>query len=215
MNALGELRPSRRVVLARLARALRAGGVVAYPTEGVFGIGCDAGDGEAVQRVLALKGRSAAHGLIVLGAAFEQIAALVAPLSAEQRAMLDASWPGPVTWVVPAAAGTPNWLTGGRDTLAVRVTAHPPARALCEAADMAVVSTSANRHGRPPARDALAVRRAFGDTLDGILAEPCGGLAGPTEIRDLLGGRVLRPAPAVAAGLRAPTPAPARRLGHG
>jgi len=183
------------VSVARIARLVRAGGVVAYPTEGVFGLGCAADDAVAVARILALKGRGAGLGFIVIGAAFEQVEALLAPLSTKLRARLDATWPGPVTWVVPAHADAPAWLTGGRDTLAVRITAHPPARALCERAGVALVSTSANLHGRPPARTALAVRRIFGRSIDGVLAGACGTLAGPTEIRDLASGRVLRPPP--------------------
>jgi len=186
------------VAVARIARIVRAGGVVAYPTEGVFGLGCAADDAVAVARILALKGRGAGLGFIVIGAAFEQVEALLAPLSPTLRARLDATWPGPVTWVVPAHADTPPWLTGGRDTLAVRITAHPPARALCERAGVALVSTSANLHGRPPARTALAVRRIFGRSIDGVLPGACGTLAGPTEIRDLASGRVLRPPPQTA-----------------
>jgi L-threonylcarbamoyladenylate synthase len=186
------------VAVARIARLVRAGGVIAYPTEGVFGIGCAADDAVAVARILALKGRGAGLGFIVIGATFEQVEALLAPVSTRLRARLDATWPGPVTWVVPAHADTPAWLTGGRDTLAVRITAHPPARALCERAGVALVSTSANRHGRPPARTALAVRRIFGRSIDGLLPGACGTLAGPTEIRDLASGRVLRPPPQTA-----------------
>ena len=206
MSAASERSAFRDVAVARLARILRAGGIVAYPTEGVFGIGCVATHERAVERILLIKGRSAKHGLIVLAADFEQLRGFVAPLTPTQRATLDATWPGPVTWVVPAALATPRWLTGGRSTVAVRVTAHPPARALCEAAGMPLVSTSANRHGRTPARDALAVRRAFGDALDGILAAPCGTLSGPTEIRDLQTGRVLRSAPDMARDGRQKSP---------
>jgi L-threonylcarbamoyladenylate synthase len=185
-----------RVAVTRIARLVRAGGVVAYPTEGVFGLGCAADDPAPVIRILALKGRGAGQGFIVLGSDFAQIEALLAPLPRKLRARLDATWPGPMTWVVPAAADTPVWLTGGRDTLAVRITAHPPARALCDEAGVALVSTSANLHGRPPARTALAVRRTFGRTIDGILPGACGTLGGPTEIRELVSGRVLRPPPA-------------------
>src|SRR5262245_50813541 len=134
---------SGRVVVSRIARLVGAGGVVAYPTEGVFGLGCLAEHRAAVDRLLALKGRAAAHGLIVIGSDYAQIEPLLAPLNGQLRARLDATWPGPVTWVVPARAETPAWLTGGRETLAVRITAHPAARALCEHVGAALVSTSA------------------------------------------------------------------------
>jgi L-threonylcarbamoyladenylate synthase len=173
-------------------RALRAGGVIAYPTEAVFGLGCDPRDAAALERILALKGRPTSLGLILIASEFSQLAPLLAPLPPELEARASATWPGPVTWIWPCAAGLPPALTGGRDTLAVRVTAHPGAAALCHAFGGAIVSTSANRHGEPPARDALAVRAAFGDALDAVVDGPCGGLARPTEIRDVRTGAVLR-----------------------
>ena len=187
----------RRVAVARVARVVLGGGVVAYPTEGVYGLGCAAVAGDAVRRVLALKGRDAGRGLIVIAASMEQIEPYIAALRKAQRPRLEATGPGPVTWIVPARPDSPEGLTGGRDTLAVRVTAHPLASALCSAAGVPLVSTSANLHGRRPARTALAVRRVFGDSIDDLLVGPCGPLVGPTEIRDLASGRVLRPAPAV------------------
>jgi L-threonylcarbamoyladenylate synthase len=172
--------------------ALRRGGVVAYPTEGVFGLGCDPRDAAALARLLELKGRPASAGLILIAAEFSQLAPWLAPLAPELEGRAAASWPGPMTWVWPAAAGVSATLTGGRNTLAVRVTAHPPAAALCHAFGGALVSTSANRHGAPPARTAAEVRATFGDSIDATLDADCGGLPGPTEIRDALTGAVLR-----------------------
>jgi L-threonylcarbamoyladenylate synthase len=179
--------------LRSAAAALRAGGVVAYPTEAVFGLGCDPRDAAALARLVALKGRPADLGVIVIAAEFSQLAPYLAPLPAELEARAAATWPGPVTWVWPAAAGLPALLTGGRGTLAVRVTAHQPAAALCHAFGGALVSTSANRHGAPPARTAVEVRATFPDGLAAVLDLPCGGAARPTEIRDAVGGQVLRP----------------------
>lgn len=176
------------------ARTLSQGGVVAYPTEAVFGLGCDPLDADAVSRILDLKGRAATMGLILLAGHRRQLDPWIADLSPNLEARLAARWPGPVTWIVPAARGVPQWLTGGRDTLAVRVTAHPLAAALALCADTAIVSTSANRSGKPPARSALQVRRRFGPSLDAILTGPVGGLTRPTEIRDLATGSVLRAA---------------------
>ncbi|MGH8274707.1 MAG: L-threonylcarbamoyladenylate synthase, partial [Gammaproteobacteria bacterium] len=123
-----------------------------------------------------------------------QLAHYVAPFPPEMASRIRASWPGPVTWLVPAGNDCPDWLTGGRTTLAVRVSAHPPSRDLARAAGTAIVSTSANRHGEVPARDAEGVRALFGDEVDAILDAPLGGLAGASEIRDARTGRVLRPA---------------------
>lgn len=181
-----------RLRLQRLAAVLRGGGVVAYPTEAVYGLGCDPLAPAAVDRLLALKGRAAAKGLILIAAERAQLMPYLAPLTPEQQQRLDASWPGPVTWLVPCSAATPDWLTGGRDTLAVRVTAHEPAAALCRAFGGALVSTSANRSGGEPARSALRSRLIFGPELDAVLHGPVGGLARPTEIRDLRTGVVVR-----------------------
>jgi L-threonylcarbamoyladenylate synthase len=175
------------------ARLLRAGGVVAYPTEGVYGLGCDPLDGVAVETVLRFKGRSRRKGLILIAADFEQVAPFLAPLrDPKLRKRLALDWPGPVTWVLPAGWAVPSWLTGGRDTLAVRVTAHAGAAALCRTFGRALVSTSANRSGGVPARSALRVRRLFGDAVDMILHGPLGGLMGPTPIREGTSGELLR-----------------------
>lgn len=176
----------------RLARrVLAAGGVIAYPTEAVWGLGCDPDRLEAVERVLALKGRAAAKGLILVASDIGQVLPRLAPLSAIERAQVEADWPGPVTWVLPAAADVSPLLTGGRDTLAVRVSAHPVVQGLCRAWGGPLVSTSANRSGRTPARSALDIRRIFGDSIDLIVPGRLGGRDRPTEIRDL-SGRVLR-----------------------
>ena len=103
------------------------------------------------------------------------------------------SWPGPVTWLLPAAAGVPRWLRGAHETIALRVTAHPLAAALCRQWGGALVSTSANPAGRPPARTALAVRRYFGAAVDAILPGETGGARVPTEIRDARSGCIVRP----------------------
>ena len=179
-------------LLRRAVRVLRGGGIVAYPTEGVYGLGCDPLDGVAVGRLLALKGRSRRKGLIMIAERFERLRPLVGALDPDLEAAARADWPGPVTWVLPAAPATPSWLTGGRPTLAVRVTAHPLAAALCRAFGRPLVSTSANRSGARPARSPLAVRRQLGDAVDLILHGALGGLRGPTPIRDGASGRLLR-----------------------
>jgi L-threonylcarbamoyladenylate synthase len=178
--------------LALAAHWVSAGGLVAYPTEAVYGLGCDPDDGEAVRRLLALKARPEAKGLILIGADWAQIEPYVVPLGRLRMAVIRATWPGPVTWLLPARPTTPRWLTGNHATLAVRVTAHPLAAGLCRRWGGALVSTSANVASRPPARTALAVRLALGPGLDYVLAGPCGGQARPSRIRDGLTGAVLR-----------------------
>ena len=178
--------------LRAAARAVRAGGIIAYPTEAVYGLGCDPRDERAVLRLLALKRRPACKGLILIAADFAQIEPFLEPLSPADQSRLAATWPGPHTWLIPARPATPRWLRGRHDTLAVRVTAHPLAAALCRIFGHPLVSTSANLSGRPPARTALAVRRQLGRHLDHILPGPTGGAAKPTEIRELRSGKRVR-----------------------
>lgn len=176
----------------RTARCVRAGGVVAYPTEAVYGIGCLPEDQGAVARVLRIKRRSWRKGLLLIGADLEQLERYA---DFEASPLLDrilAGWPGPYTWVLPARKHAPAWVTGGRRTIAVRWTAHPLARFLCYNAGGALISTSANLSRRPPLTTALGVRRALGAELDDVLPGPLGGQKTPTEIRDGMTGRALR-----------------------
>ncbi len=179
--------------LRRAAAVLRAGGVVAYPTEGVYGLGCDPLDPVAVLQLLILKGRPLHKGLILIAADLEALHPYMGTLEPSLWRRLRRSWPGPVTWLVPAAPQVPFWLRGAHDTIALRVTAHPLAAALCRVWGGALVSTSANPAGRPPARTALQVRRYFGDAVDLVLAGATGGLGAPTQIRDARSGRIVRP----------------------
>lgn len=178
--------------LRRASKVVRNGGVIAYPTEAVYGLGCDPLEYAAVERILDIKQRDAAKGVILIASSIHQLLPFMAKLEPAVIKKLEASWPGPVTWVVPASPGLPAWLTGGRETIAVRVTAHPVAAALCTACDMALVSTSANRSGYPPARTAMEVRTHLGEGVDYILPGLVGGSAKPTEIREALTGKVLR-----------------------
>jgi L-threonylcarbamoyladenylate synthase len=170
---------------------LRQGAVLAYPTEGVFGVGCDPRFEPGLERVLAIKGRSARMGLILVAASVAQVLEFACAVGGERMSEVLQSWPGPVTWVLPARRGVSPLVTGGRDTVAVRVTAHPVAAALCAAFGRAVVSTSANLSGRPAARSALAARRALGAELDGVVPGRVSG-GGPSVIRDAADGRILR-----------------------
>ncbi len=178
--------------ISQAARRIRRGGIVAYPTEAVFGLGCNPADPDAVMRLLALKQRPVEKGLILVAASLQQLLPWIAPLSARQRRTLEKTWPGPHTWLVPAAPHCPHWLTGAHETLAVRVSAHPVVQRLCVAAGSALVSTSANPAGRPPARSRLQIRLRFPAGIDDCLPGKLGGLQQPTRIRDLLSGRVIR-----------------------
>jgi L-threonylcarbamoyladenylate synthase len=175
------------------ARCIRSGGIVAYPTEAVYGIGCDPWNGGAVSRILDIKQRPESKGLILIAADFQQLAPFVEQVEGDLMARIMASWPGPNTWLLPARSGVPHWLTGDHDTLAVRVTAHPMANALCRVAGGALVSTSANRATRRPARNALEVLLRLGPAADCLLVGDCGGRDRCSSIRDARSGEVLRP----------------------
>ena len=177
--------------LRRAVDVLRGGGVVAHATEGVWGLACDPVDGAAVDRLLDIKGRDAEQGLIVAAGQAEAFATELEGLDDEVASRIRASWPGAVTWVVPNRR-FPHWITGGRDTVAIRVPGHEQARALADAFGGAIVSTSANRSGVEPARTAGAVADALGEAVDFILPGEIGSSAGPSRIIDALSGRTLR-----------------------
>ncbi|MEW5757691.1 MAG: L-threonylcarbamoyladenylate synthase [Pseudomonadota bacterium] len=183
------------VHLRLAARVLHDGGLIAYPTEAVYGLGCDPTNEEAVERLLELKQRPVEKGLILIASKMDQLAPYIdwPALNDQQRARIMQSWPGPFTWLIPALPDTPVWLRGKYNSLAVRITAHPIAAALCEAAGSALVSTSANLSGHRPARSALEARQALGDRLDYILPGRVGGAAKPSTITDAVTGRVVRP----------------------
>ncbi|HEX6834071.1 MAG TPA: L-threonylcarbamoyladenylate synthase [Rudaea sp.] len=174
------------------AAALRSGGVIAYPTEAVYGLGCDPGNRDAVARLFALKQRPSDVGVLLIAADIAQIEPFLGAVPPEAFARARATWPGPHTWIFPRSATTPDWIAGAHQGIALRVTAHPIAAAICRAFGGAIVSTSANRHGQPPARSAAEVRAAFDDELACIVDGATGGLERPTPIRDAMTGDVLR-----------------------
>jgi L-threonylcarbamoyladenylate synthase len=180
--------------IEQAATALHAGGVVAYPTEAVYGLGCDPHDRAAVAHLFTLKQRPPTQGVLLIGADFEQIAPYIDldAVPAERMAAVRASWPGPHTWIFPRTATVPAWIAGDHAGIALRVTAHATAAALCRAFGGALVSTSANPHGEPPARDAATVRRYFHDAVARVIDAPPGTQVRPTSIRDALTGAIIR-----------------------
>ena len=179
--------------LRRAARIVNSGGVIAYPTEAVYGLGCDPANEAAVWRILKLKQRPMSKGLILIAAQFEHLTPWLAPLPETAHTELMKTWPGPVTWLLPIHQNTPQWLTGDHATLAVRVSNHPLVRALCQHLGGALVSTSANIAGRLPARNPLRVRRQFGTQIDCIVSARVGTASKPSVIRDWATGQVVRP----------------------
>lgn len=167
--------------------SLRGGRIIAYPTEAVFGLGCDPLQPEALASLLQLKKRDPKKGLILIAHDFETLQPYIdmSEIPSEHLAQILASWPGPYTWIFPAKSSISRLLTGRFNSLAVRVTAHPIARGLSEAFGGPIVSTSANPEGLPPAKNAAEVEQYFGQQCD-IVEGQIGDLAQPTSIREAL-----------------------------
>lgn len=175
--------------------ALANHGVIGYPTEAVYGLGCAPYDEVAVRKLLAMKQRSADKGLILIAADYSQLLSYVddSKIAQDKRFTVLSQWPGPVTLVLPARPDVPRFLRGAHDTIAVRVTAFEPARRLCKALGTALVSSSANVQGEQALTTAEQVERAFGAQLDWIMPGSVGGNAQPSRILNPLTGDLIRP----------------------
>ena len=178
--------------MRQAAAVVAAGGVVAYPTEHCFGLGCNPLNEQAVRRILGLKRRSWDKGLIVISDHIRRLTRIVELSDPTLLVQPLASWPGPYTWLLPALSSTPLWLKGRHNTLAVRIPGHRIALELCRRAGSAVVSTSANRKDQLPFRTATRVRSEFGDAIDWIVDGPVGNSMAPSVIRDAATGRLIR-----------------------
>jgi len=148
--------------IARAVEVLRSGGLVALPTETVYGLGADAGNVEALREVYRLKGRPSSHPLIVHLASAEQLGEWSSEVPPVARALAERFWPGPLTLVLRRATSVPDEVTGGQDTVALRVPAHPVAKALLEAFGGGIAAPSANRYGRVSPTRAAHVLAEFG-----------------------------------------------------
>lgn len=180
--------------LCEATATLKRGGVIAYPTEAVWGLGCDPMNQAAVLRLLEIKQRPVDKGVILVAAHFDQLKPLldVSALSTDRLAEVLATWPGPYTWIMPSYASTPGWLTGTHDGIAVRISDHPVVTALCDAFGSALVSTSANFSGASPPKSRSEFDPALLRKIDGFVEGAVGGLDRPTQIRDARSGSVLR-----------------------
>lgn len=185
---------SERLDIPQAVAALRRGGVIAYPTEGVWGLGCDPFDPMAVRRLLRIKGREESKGLILIASDLSQIASFIDidALPSERLRAVRATWPGPNTWVLPCPPKVPAWLRGKHPSIALRISAHKRVVALCNAFGGPIVSTSANLAGRPAPRAIEDLDPFLLEQIDGVLEGLTGGLENPTPIRDALSGMVLR-----------------------
>lgn len=175
--------------------ALRDGQVVAYPTEAVWGLGCDPWNEQAVLEILRLKQRPIEKGVILIAADIAQVEPFLEKLTAEQRQQVIASWMDEAapatTWLVPLTKNVPKWISGEHSQVAVRVTKHQQTQALCRVFGRPIVSTSANPSGEVSAVDAAMVRRYFNNQVF-VLEGATGGATQPSVIRDVGTGMILR-----------------------
>ncbi|MDX8379133.1 MAG: Sua5/YciO/YrdC/YwlC family protein [Gallionella sp.] len=175
----------------RIAAYLRGGGLIAYPTESCYGLGCDPANRRAVLRLLRLKQRPQRKGLILIAASARQLAPYLQPLTRIEQARLQNDSPLAVSYLMPVRHATPRWLRGTHDTLAVRLTAHLFAKQLCKGVHSALVSTSANRSGMRPAKTYADCQRLFGKdvwVLPGLLGKS----KQPSQIQAWVDGRIVR-----------------------
>jgi len=174
-------------------KAVAAGGVIAYPTEAVWGLGCDPFSEAAVLKLLQIKNRPVEKGLILVAASLDQLPALASSLTDTQRRTLEETWPGPVTWLIPDPEGSiPPWIKGEHESVAVRVSGHPLVRELCNRHGGALVSTSANDAGEPEIRSQSRLTEEFGGRIDSVIAGELGDSTETSQIRDLISGNRLR-----------------------
>jgi L-threonylcarbamoyladenylate synthase len=178
------------LIADKAAKVLRRGGVIAYPTEGVFGLGCLPHNLAAVQRLLNIKQRESSKVLILIAASAAQFDGWV---ELPDSVALPEPLPlNPITWIAPAGRQVDPLIRGNNDGVAIRITTHPVARSICERLDSPIVSTSANLSGRSVARNQNSLRRQFEGLVDYVVPGPCGPSDGPSEIRNLIDGRVIR-----------------------
>jgi L-threonylcarbamoyladenylate synthase len=177
--------------ITSIAAYLKCGGLIAYPTESCYGLGCDPTNRNAVQRLLKLKQRPQQKGLILIASHYHQVARYLQSLTHDEQAKLKNDGAKAITYLMPALPTAPRWLRGAHDTLAVRFTAHPFAKQLCRSANSALVSTSANRSGKRPAKTYAQCQRLFGGEV-WVLPGRIGKRKTPSTIKVWSDGRIIR-----------------------
>ena len=177
-----------------IGQRLREGAVIGYPTEAVYGLGCDPMNAQACERLYQLKQRPSTRPLLLIGSSLEMLLPFMDRRQVDEARwqQILASWPGPNTWIFPRSPQVEDWVAGEYPGIALRWTSHPLAAALCTAFGGPLVSTSANPHGLAPARTAAEVRQHFAAGLDLVVEGATGGLDRPSTIRDALDGHVVR-----------------------
>lgn len=178
--------------IKQAAVTVSLGGTVVYPTEGVYGMGCDFRNEEAVHKILQLKQRPVGKGLVLIASHVQQVLPLIVPQQRFDLARALKTWPGHATWVFPKSKLTPAWVSGDHGTVAVRVSQHPAVKALCDQLGQALVSTSANISGQGTASNCQELKTIWQADVDYYLDLPLGDNKCPSSIRLANSGSVLR-----------------------
>lgn len=178
--------------LTQAEEAYKSGSLIAYPTESVFGLGCDPFNRDAVFNLLKLKQREVEKGLILIASHVRQILPLIKPIHPNDLARALKSWPGHHTWVFPKSDLVPDWISGRFDTIAVRVSRHPTVVQLCNRINNCMVSTSANSSNQPVLNSIEQIKSVFGDKIQLYIDEPLGKNSKPSEIIDAHTLKVIR-----------------------
>lgn len=177
--------------LKKAASICNRGGIISYPTESVFGLGCNPNYFPAVEKILLLKQRPISKGLILIAPNIEQLLPYIIAADRELK-KITAETSTPTTWLVNASKLTPDWITGQHKKIAVRITQHPIAKRLCEQLAYPLVSTSANVSGKTPARSSLTSRLYFNQQVDFYIGGKTGSLPHVSNIIDLESGDIIR-----------------------
>ena len=177
--------------IKKIHQILVNGGVIAYPTESVFGLGCDPSNEQAIAKILKIKKRTLEMGLVLLAPSIEIIDDWT-NMNNKQLKVFSSPSLRPTTYIVPASNSVPKWLTV-KNTLAVRVSNDPFIKNICGMMGLPIVSTSANLHGEQPCRSADEVEKIMGSQLDYIVFKPTGSFNNPSTIVDLSSGKTIRP----------------------
>ncbi|QJC34539.1 hypothetical protein GJT95_01225 [Enterobacteriaceae endosymbiont of Donacia crassipes] len=176
--------------------ALKMGKIIAYPTESVFGLGCDPDNKKAVYKLLIIKKRSIKKGLILIASKYSQLLKYIneTKIIKYRKKEILSSWPGMITWIMPVSINTPYWLTGNFNSIAVRVTNHYLIQKICNYFGKPIISTSANISGMKPCLTSKEVENHFYDVKKHIviLHGKTGGCLKPSEIRDSFTNLVIR-----------------------
>ena len=178
--------------ITQAVACLNEGGIIACPTEAVYGLSCDPANVKAVKRLLALKARDKNKGLILVASDLAQLLPYLAPISDDIQKRISPTWPGPCTWVLPAKKEVSTYLTGKFSSIALRVTNHPVLKDICDVFNGPIVSTSANLAGERPCVSYDEACEVFSEKIAFIFNGNVGDLQNPTPIFDGLSGVQLR-----------------------